>query len=1025
MATAREATVGWLYRFVWSAAAAFVAVAASAQVVTVPNPSFEQGAQRPDNWTLAGTGGEWSEGDAADGRRAIAATGTGREHSFWHSDRLDLAPLTVYQLAFAARRRGEGGTPVSGPPLCNRDLGAIGPAWEEHRSIFITPRSMRPEDACLRFGQWHVRGKVEFDNIRLWRAIPVHARSGDLALGEGEALSGTVYTFNAPFRGESRNYSRPLEEFNCAFNTDRWCFGRDDYVIYRHELPGRQHTAGEVHVSTVWWSAGRLIVQASADRTTWHDLGVLEKVSSGTWKLPEAMLPAARLWVRLAARPDDSGRAASLQVGHYICRTNVSGPPARLTGRTRFAAVARAAVALNVEDLGEAVPGGRNVAVLTLDGDAGQAPLEATVETSLNGRKISSPPAPVAPASSRRTVRVPYELIGPGNNVVRLVVRPAGAADAGGVLFDATVAIAVADYHDSSWGQRLPSADDVAALWWCSSGWKVSRTRRPPEAAGEHVLIRAARNEAEAAQVVIRPARALRGLRAMAEDLRTSQGAVIAASNIDILRVRYVDIAQPTDRTGVAGPWPDPLPPATGAMDLEADTNQPLWIRVRVPRDAQAGVYTGALRLDADGYAQKVPLRVEVYDFVLPDRMTCTTAFGFSPENVWKYQRLEKPEDRRAVLEKYWQSFSSHHISPYDPAPLDRIRVTWPDRKTFVPVIDFTAWDAAMTRAIEHYRFNTFMVHIPGMGGGSFHARHEPELLGYREHAPEYKMAFGNYCRAMEAHLREKGWLDEAFIYWFDEPDPKDYEFVMNGFRKLKEAAPLINRMLTEQVEDALVGGPNIWCPITTEYNHDRAEQRRKAGEKFWWYICCGPKAPYATLFIDHPGTELRVWLWQTWQRKIDGILIWQTNYWTSNTAYPDRNRPQNPYEDPMSWVTGYGTPTGARVPWGNGDGRFIYPPESAADASPPGPVLEGPVESIRWEMLRDGIEDYEYLAMLRRLLNDKGAKLPPERRAAMTALLEVPPSITTDLTHFTKDPQPIETRRHEIALAIVELLRL
>ena len=161
--------------------------------------------------------------------------------------------------------------------------------------------------------------------------------------------------------------------------------------------------------------------------------------------------------------------------------------------------------------------------------------------------------------------------------------------------------------------------------------------------------------------------------------------------------------------------------------------------------------------------------------------------------------------------------------------------------------------------------------------------------------------------------------------------------------------------------------------------------------------------------------------MWQTWQRKIEGILIWQTTYWTSPAAYPDK--PQNPYKDPMSWVSGYGTKRGVRRPWGNGDGRFVYPPEIAADANPPHPVIAGPVDSIRWEMLRDGVEDYEYCAMLQRLLDQKKSRLSPAESARFEALLEVPPEITSDMTHFTRDPAPIERRRDEIARAI-EVLR-
>jgi hypothetical protein len=169
----------------------------------------------------------------------------------------------------------------------------------------------------------------------------------------------------------------------------------------------------------------------------------------------------------------------------------------------------------------------------------------------------------------------------------------------------------------------------------------------------------------------------------------------------------------------------------------------------------------------------------------------------------------------------------------------------------------------------------------------------------------------------------------------------------------------------------------------------------------------------------------LRIWLWQTWQRKINGILVWQTNYWTSSAAYPDSEYPQNPYEDPMGWCSGYSTPSGEKRPWGNGDGRFIYPPETAADAHPSGPVLEGPVDSIRWEMLRDGIEDYEYLVILKKLIDDKKGKLNSGQLQTYNALLEVPEDITSNMTTFTKDPAPIEARRNRIARAISDLSRL
>ncbi|MHB8901605.1 MAG: DUF4091 domain-containing protein, partial [Thermoguttaceae bacterium] len=263
-----------------------------------------------------------------------------------------------------------------------------------------------------------------------------------------------------------------------------------------------------------------------------------------------------------------------------------------------------------------------------------------------------------------------------------------------------------------------------------------------------------------------------------------------------------------------------------------------------------------------------------------------------------------------------------------------------------------------------------------------------------------------------------KGWLDMAFVYWFDEPDPKDYEFVANGMKRLEKYAPGLVRMITEQPEAEFDAHVNVWCPVSHNYDHAAAEARRALGERFWWYVCTGPKAPYCTLFIDHPATELRVWHWQTWQRKIVGTLVWESNYWTSSAAFPDSA--QNPYEDPMGYVSGYSTPRGTKSFWGNGDGRFIYPPLSAATPSSR-PVLEAPVTSIRWEMLREGVEDYEYLYLLRQKLAER-KDLPEAERARWEGLLEVPEAITGDMTTFTPHPGPIYERRQAVAEAIERL---
>lgn len=738
--------------------------------------------------------------------------------------------------------------------------------------------------------------------------------------------------------------------------------------------------------------------------------------------------------------------------------------------------------------------------------------------------------------------------------------------------------------------QLLPAPAGLTVWWAPSSAAKIQPNTPAPTAAGIAVQIFCARNETEPAQLVLHSQKAMKAVRLSCQGLPGPNGTVFPPDRIEFLHLSYLWLERASDSQSKAGPWPDPLIPLTRAIDLEGGTNHVFWVRVSVPKQTRAGLYKGTVRVDAAEVALDLPLELTVGNFELPDRMSCATAFGFSPGEVFRYHGLKTDEQKRTVLHKYFANLAAHHVSPYDPAPLDPIQVTWPEvtppkpllsewvglrlatnevhtgqsallvhddqttqnvtvaydplipippkglvfrgwcrtaipghrfniafnhydtqrqwmsgrnqdvvysgtgqwqwieewltnapvgaafvrlhlrattwtddgellglvwfddlslkdletgtelltggdferplrtelvapAQTLHPKLDFTRWDRAMQRAMDEYQFTSYQVEFPGLGGGTFHSIEGPSLRGFQEADPEYPFLMEGYGKQLESHLRQRGWLDRAFVYWFDEPDPHQYPFVMNGFAKLKRYAPGLTRMLTEQVEPGLFGGPNLWCPISNEYKHEPAQERRKHGEKFWWYVCTGPKAPYAGLFIDHPGPEMRVWVWQTWQRGIEGLLVWQINYWTSSAAYPDRAHPQNPYEDPMSWMSGYSTPAGKKISWGNGDGRFIYPPVAAGAANPSEPILDGPVDSIRWEHLRDGIEDYEYFRILRdRLQGAQGKKLPLAQQRQLEKLLTVPEAVSRSLTDFTRDGAALETHRRELAKAI-ELL--
>jgi len=108
---------------------------------------------------------------------------------------------------------------------------------------------------------------------------------------------------------------------------------------------------------------------------------------------------------------------------------------------------------------------------------------------------------------------------------------------------------------------------------------------------------------------------------------------------------------------------------------------------------------------------------------------------------------------------------------------------------------------------------------------------------------------------------------------------------------------------------------------------------------------------------------------------------------------------------------------------WGNGDGRFFYPPNRDPNGDRETPHLVGPVDSIRWEMLGEGVEDWEYFHLLEQLV--RRAEAQGRRDAVLQRarkLLTVPLEITSDMTHFTTDPQKLYRHRAAVAEAIVSL---
>jgi hypothetical protein len=334
-----------------------------------------------------------------------------------------------------------------------------------------------------------------------------------------------------------------------------------------------------------------------------------------------------------------------------------------------------------------------------------------------------------------------------------------------------------------------------------------------------------------------------------------------------------------------------------------------------------------------------------------------------------------------------------------------RYSIKYDEQKDYKVNFDFSEFDTAAELYLDGMKFNAFAFgYIPG------------EIAGYPQFTPEFNKLYKMIWGAQVEHLRQKGWLSKAYCYWVDEPSPERYNYVKQGMQLLKEACPGLRRLLTLCSEpsptEKFYGYVDIWVPVLSLYNEKCAKQRQRLGERVWWYVCCGPRAPYPNNFIDHPAINHRIQFWMMEKYSIQGTLYWSMTYW----AY------KNPWLDTAS----YASPDDKVGAFGNGDGYLLYPP---VKEKPTMPVIKGPINSIRIEMIREGLEDREYFWLLRQMLEKLKAKRKKSKEMKgmidkiEKALVELPNMLVENLISFEYDPQRLYYARRALAELITQSL--
>src|SRR5580698_1720846 len=179
----------------------------------------------------------------------------------------------------------------------------------------------------------------------------------------------------------------------------------------------------------------------------------------------------------------------------------------------------------------------------------------------------------------------------------------------------------------------------------------------------------------------------------------------------------------------------------------------------------------------------------------------------------------------------------------------------------------------------------------------------------------------------------------------------------------------------------------DIWVVLPVMYNNAKTEVDHvlKKGDSVWSYNTLVQDAYSPKWEIDFDPVDFRIQPGFIDQSlNLTGMLYWRIDRWTS---------------DPWNNVHNTGAFSSANYP---GEGMLVYPGQQVG--------VKGVVASMRLKWLRDGVENYEYIQILKNLGKEDVA-------------LQIARSVGPDWTHWTRDAGAIESARQQLGQAINQIM--
>jgi len=519
----------------------------------------------------------------------------------------------------------------------------------------------------------------------------------------------------------------------------------------------------------------------------------------------------------------------------------------------------------------------------------------------------------------------------------------------------------------------------------------------------EKTSISMAKNEYEATQMVIFPERDVKSVSISVTDLMQKKtGSIISKKDIEINLVGYVYLKWPEVGKSRSGWHPDPLLP-NHKIDLEKNVLRPVLITVKTTDKTKPGLYSGKIQIKAQGKNTKlIPFNVKVWNFELPkvSKFKSSSLLGWGKtRGPWpvkfgyNWPKWEEQKDRfldiaelgfknrlppvvflaNGLRSSNWKEQGS---TDYGFPTHDRSK----DRSTGI-----------ISRKFNPRRTDELIDYMLSKGANHFVIAVTSDIYKYPDLAEEREKLLLEYLKDYTSHLRKRGLLDKTYVYNVDEPWG---EAVVNA----KKIYKLIKKEIGEDVKIMQNTNQNNGKILATFLDHFDAidinlgfyditksdSYRKKHPEKFkdfWWNVNVWPR-DRPNLFIEYPLVDARIIGPMSYKFNVNGFEYWDLFVSRGIIGY----KPLAHDEFKIGW----------RINKGSLDGTLIYPADGYKVFS-----------SLRFESLRDGIEDIEFLYLL-------------EEHNPNHALLDVP--IVQNIKQYSESQDEILNYREKIGELLNEV---